>query len=166
MEQFKKFSKKTKLTKKEKEIRYKAAQNDLAAILQNENEVILKMSTINCILRTYLPYYFWTGFYLVNNGELTIGPYQGTLGCLHIAFGKGVCGTAAKTKQTQVVKDVDKFPGHIACDSQSKSEIVIPIFDNKNNLIGVFDVDSTKLNSFDEIDKTYLENILSQHFSS
>jgi len=122
------------------------------------------MATINCILKENLPYYFWTGFYLVNNGELIVGPYQGTLGCLHIAFGKGVCGTAAKTQKTQIVPDVNKFPGHIACDSRSKSEIVVPVLNKNKKLIAVFDVDSTKLKSFDEIDKKYLEEILSEHF--
>lgn len=156
----------TNLSAQEKEKVYEKAKAEISALLKGESNMILKMASINCILRERLPYYFWTGFYLVdNNGELIVGPYQGTLGCLHIAFGKGVCGTAAATKQTQIVPDVNAFPGHIACDSRSKSEIVVPVFDNKKNLIAVFDVDSTEYNSFDEIDKKYLEELFTEHFS-
>ncbi len=156
----------TNLSAKEKEAVYANALKSLDAILQGETHDILKMSTINCILREALPYYFWTGFYLVHNGELIVGPYQGTMGCLHIAFGKGVCGTAAATKKTQIVPDVHKFPGHIVCDSKSRSEIVVPVFNTKKQLIAVFDVDSTKLASFDEIDKKYLEKIMQKFFAS
>lgn len=144
---------------------YEIANKQLYELLREEKNLILKMATINCILKENLPYYFWTGFYLVDNGELIVGPYQGTLGCLHIAFGKGVCGTAAATKQTQIVPDVNKFPGHIACDSRSKSEIVVPVFNKRKQLIAVFDVDSTSKNSFDEIDKRYLEKVLKDYFS-
>src|SRR5204863_6766706 len=104
------------LPSEEKEKAYKEAINEINVLLKGETHLILKMASINCILRENLPYYFWTGFYLVHNGELIVGPYQGTLGCLHIPFGRGVCGTAAKTQQTQIVQDVNKFPGHIACD--------------------------------------------------
>jgi GAF domain-containing protein len=153
------------LSTPEKESAYTEVSHQLEVILEGEEHSILKMATINCILREALPYYFWTGFYLVHNGELIVGPYQGTLGCLHIAFGKGVCGTAAKTKQTQIVSDVHQFPGHIACDSKSQSEIVVPVFDKEENLIAVFDVDSTEKASFDEIDQKYLERLLRRHFA-
>ena len=156
----------TNLSAKEKEAAYEGALKSLDSILSGETHDILKMATINCVLREALPYYFWTGFYLVHNGELIVGPYQGTLGCLHIAFGKGVCGTTAKVKKTQIVPDVHKFPGHIACDSKSRSEIVVPVFNKKKELIAVFDVDSTKLASFDEIDKKYLEKLMQNHFAS
>lgn len=155
----------TNLTNKEKEKAYKKATKEIDAILKGERHVILKMATINCMLKENLSYYFWTGFYLVNNGELVVGPYQGTLGCLHIAFGQGVCGTAAKTQKTQIVLDVHTFPGHIACDSRSQSEIVVPVVDNNNNLIAVFDVDSTQKASFDHIDQKYLERIFKRHFA-
>src|SRR5258705_2757132 len=125
------------LSSSEKEKVYKNIAKHIAATLEGETNTILKMATINCLLREALPYYFWTGFYLVHNGELIVGPYQGTMGCLHIAFGKGVCGTAAQEKKTQLVKDVNKFPGHIACDSRSISEIVVPVFNNKKELIAV-----------------------------
>ncbi len=156
----------TNLSVTEKETVYQQVSKDIDAALAGETHQILKMSTINCLLREALPYYFWTGFYLVHEGELVVGPYQGTLGCLHIAFGRGVCGTAAKTRKTQIVPDVHKFPGHIACDSKSRSEIVVPVFGPQKELIAVFDVDSTALASFDEIDKKYLEKILHKHFSS
>lgn len=154
----------TNLSKNKKQIAYLNAVKELDALLKGEVHLIVKMSSLNCVLREHLPYYFWTGFYLAYKNELIVGPYQGTLGCLHIAFGRGVCGTAAQTKKTQIVPDVNKFPGHIACDSKSKSEIVVPVFNNKNKLIAVFDVDSTKKNSFDEIDKKYLEKILKKYF--
>jgi L-methionine (R)-S-oxide reductase len=156
----------TNLSVTEKEKVYQQVSKDIDAALAGETHQILKMATINCLLREALPYYFWTGFYLVADGELVVGPYQGTLGCLHIAFGRGVCGTAAKTQKTQIVPDVHKFPGHIACDSKSRSEIVVPVFGHKKELIAVFDVDSTQLSSFGEIDKKYLEKILHKHFSS
>ena len=149
----------------EKEVVYQKALSEIDAILKDENYWILKMSTINCILRENIPYYFWTGFYLVHNDELVVGPYQGTLGCLHISFDRGVCGAAARTKEVQIVPDVNKFPGHIACDSKSQSEIVVPVFDKDENLIAVFDVDSTQKESFDEIDKKYLQGILYKHFA-
>lgn len=139
---------------------YQQALTELKSLLENEEDTILKMATINCVLKTHLPYYFWVGFYLVKGNELLVGPYQGTLGCLHIPFGKGVCGTAAVEKTTQIVPDVHAHKNHIACDSQSNSEIVVPVFDKEKKLIAVFDVDSTEKGAFDEIDQEYLENLL------
>jgi len=149
---------------KAKEKSYQEAVKSLDALLEHETNLVLKMATINSVLRDALPYYFWTGFYVVENGELIVGPYQGTLGCLHIAFGKGVCGTAAVTGKTQLVPDVHAFPGHIACDSRSQSEIVVPVNGKDGKLIAVFDVDSTELGSFDAVDQKHLENLLSRHF--
>lgn len=154
------------LSLKEKKEVYEEVSKQVDAILAGESHVILKMATINCLLREAMPYYFWTGFYLVHEGELVVGPYQGTLGCLHISYDRGVCGAAARTQETQIVPDVHKFPGHIACDSKSRSEIVVPVFNTKNDLIAVFDVDSTEVGSFDEIDKKYLEQIMKKQFSS
>ncbi len=153
------------LSQKEKEKKYEEVIGQIDAVLKGETHQILKMATINCILREALPYYFWTGFYLVHNGELIVGPYQGTLGCLHISFDRGVCGAAAREGKTQIVPDVHAFPGHIACDSKSRSEIVVPVFNNAKELIAVFDADSTEKESFDEIDKKYLEQILKKHFA-
>ncbi len=152
------------MTSAQKHENYQAATLEINAILENETNVILKMATINCILKTHLPYYFWVGFYCVNNGELIIGPYQGTLGCLHIAYDRGVCGRAAREKMTQIVEDVHADVQHIACDSNSNSEIVVPVFNSTGDLIAVFDVDSTDLNAFDTIDQEYLESIMTKHF--
>lgn len=148
----------------DKQAAYQQATSEINAILEGETNMILKMSTINCILKQYLPYYFWVGFYCVNKGQLMVGPYQGTLGCLHIPFSKGVCGAAARTKEVQLVHNVHEFPGHIACDSRTNSEIVLPVLDNDGELIAVFDVDSTEIGSFDAVDQQYLEQILKQHF--
>ncbi|MEJ6562046.1 MAG: GAF domain-containing protein, partial [Akkermansiaceae bacterium] len=109
--------------------------------------------------------FFWTGFYRVIDGGLVIGPYQGPVGCLRIAFGKGVCGTAAETRKTQVVPDVHAFPGHIACDARSKSEIVVPVRNREGELTAVLDIDSEGLGNFDEVDRDYLEEILAGVFS-
>ena len=110
---------------------------------------------------------FGVGFYLVHKGKLIVGPYQGTLGCLHIDFSKGVCGRAAREEKTQLVEDVHALAqgtAHIACDPNSQSEIVVPVFDNDKNLIAVFDVDSSLKNSFDAVDQQFLEAILNKHF--
>lgn len=143
---------------------YQQALSEINAILEGETNMILKMATINCVLKQYLPYYYWVGFYCVNEGQLMVGPYQGTLGCLHIPFTKGVCGRAAQTETTQLVKNVHEDPSHIACDSRTNSEIVLPVWDNTGTLIAVLDVDSTSVGSFDTIDQSYLEPLLDLHF--
>lgn len=147
---------------------YEEAISAIAANLEEETNNILKMATINCILKTFLPYYYWVGFYMVQNDRLEVGPYQGTLGCLHIDFSKGVCGRAAREEKTQVVPDCHALvqgAEHIACDPNSQSEIVVPVFGPQGQLIAVFDVDSTLKNSFDEIDQQYLEELLDRHFT-
>ena len=152
----------------EKTAAYEQALQELTAILEGEDNAVLIMATINCVLKTHLRYYYWAGFYCVNDGRLSVGPYQGTLGCLHIDFSKGVCGRAARERQTQVVGDVHALvqgAEHIACDPNSQSEIVVPVFDPQNNLIAVFDVDSSEKFSFDEIDKRYLEAIMQRFFA-
>jgi L-methionine (R)-S-oxide reductase len=148
----------------EKTVAYEDAVGQLDALLAGESHPIMKMATINCVLREALPYYFWVGFYLVHDGELVVGPYQGTLGCLHISFDRGVCGAAARTGTTQIVPDVEKFPGHIACDSKSRSEICVPVRDQAGELIAVLDVDSTEPGSFDGVDEAFLSQIVGQHF--
>ena len=155
------------LSAKAKKEAYELAEAGINANLDDEQLMILKMATINCILKTYLPYYYWVGFYLVHDGALVVGPYQGTLGCLHIDFSRGVCGKAAREQKTQLVADVHALAqgkDHIACDPNSQSEIVLPVFDNAKNLIAVFDVDSSLKASFDEIDQAFLERILKRHF--
>lgn len=156
------------LHQQEKVEAYEQALLAIDANLVGETDSTLKMVTINCLLKTYLPYYYWVGFYLVKNGKLMVGPYQGTLGCLHIDFSKGVCGKAARTKETQIVEEVhalDQGTDHIACDPNSQSEIVVPVMDAGGELLAVFDVDSTLPASFDEVDQQYLEKLLRKHFA-
>lgn len=148
----------------DKQTAYEQAISEINAILEGETNMILKMATINCVLKQHLPYYYWVGFYCVNKGQLMVGPYQGTLGCLHIPFSKGICGRAAQTKEVQLVHNVHDDPAHIACDSRTNSEIVLPVLDNDGQLIAVFDIDSTELSSFDEVDQAYLEPLLDLHF--
>ena len=121
---------------------------------------IALMATINSILSHRFPHYFWTGFYRVCGDRLVVGPYIGTVGCLQIEFGRGVCGIAAERRETILVPDVQQFPGHIACDPNSKSEIVVPVFDRDRTLIAVLDVDSDQLDAFDEDDREGLERIV------
>lgn len=149
-------------TKKEA---YQAATQSLKAILEGETNAILKMATINCLLKEHLPYCFWVGFYCMNKGQLMVGPYQGTLGCLHIPLQKGVCGRAASTRQTQIVEDVHTDPAHIACDSRTNSEIVVPVYNQEGTLIAVLDIDSEEKAAFDQEDQHFLEAIVQQHFA-
>ncbi|HYC88149.1 MAG TPA: GAF domain-containing protein [Thermoanaerobaculia bacterium] len=121
---------------------------------------IALMATINSVLSHAFPHFFWTGFYRMCGGRLVVGPYIGTVGCLQIELGRGVCGTAAAQRETIVVPDVHQFPGHIACDPNSKSEIVVPVFDREGELLAVLDVDSDQWNAFDEEDKAGLERIV------
>jgi len=117
------------------------------------------------VLHNAMADFYWTGFYRVVGDELVIGPYQGTVGCLRIPFGRGVCGMAALERKTQVVADVHKFPGHIACDDRSQSEIVVPVFNRRDELIAVLDVDSTSRGAFCQVDKVALEKLLARVFS-
>jgi L-methionine (R)-S-oxide reductase len=143
--------------------RYNAALDEVKAILDGEGtsrlDDIALMATINSVLANSFQDFFWTGFYRVFDQTLVVGPYIGTVGCLEIPFGKGVCGTAAAKRKTVIVPDVTKFPGHIACDAKSRSEIVVPVFNSHSELIAVLDVDSTHLGAFDEQDAAGLERI-------
>ncbi len=155
------------LPKGKKEEALKAACDAIIISLQEETDTILKMATINCLLKTYLPYAYWVGFYIYKNGKLSVGPYQGTLGCLYIEMGKGVCGKAAQDEATQIVENVhtlEQGEAHIACDPNSASEIVLPVFDANRKLMAVLDIDSTLTASFDETDKQYLEAMLKTIF--
>lgn len=152
-----------------KKARYEEAAKEIAAVLDGESNLIARMATVSNILHHTFDHYFWTGFYLVDPDkprELVIGPYQGTLGCLRIPFTKGVCGACASRKETIIVDDVHEFPGHIACDSRSESEIVVPVFDCAGRLIAVFDVDSNRKAQFDEADRAGIETILRASFAS
>jgi len=150
-----------------KPARYAEVAEEIAAVLDGEPYLTARMATVASMLADAFDHYFWTGFYVVDPGkpdELVVGPYQGTLGCLRIAFGRGVCGTAAAERRTVIVPDVEAFPGHIACDSRSRSEIVVPVVDAAGALIAVFDVDSTELAAFDAEDAAGIERIIAETF--
>lgn len=140
---------------------YSDVEMQIQGVLDGEPNRTARLATIACLLSEAFDDYFWTGFYLVDPdkpSELVVGPYQGTLGCLRIPFGRGVCGMAAAERKTQIVEDVHAFPGHIACDGRTESEIVVPVFDG-DALIGVLDVDSMRSAAFDKTDAEALERI-------
>ena len=143
---------------------YDESYDAIRAIWRDEGgetlDEIALMATINSVLANRFPYYFWTGFYRMCGDRLVVGPYIGTVGCLQIEIGRGVCGTAAQRRETVLVPDIHQFPGHIACDANSKSEIVVPVFDRDGTLIAIFDVDSDQVNAFDEEDREGLERIV------
>ncbi len=146
---------------------YSEVAVEIAAVIAGEPNLTARMATVSNILHHAFEYFFWTGFYVVDpekKDELVIGPYQGSMGCLRIPFGRGVCGTAAESGTTQIVDDVHTFPGHITCDVNSRSEIVVPVYDADNALIAVLDVDSDKPTMFNNIDKAGLEAILAAAF--
>lgn len=152
---------KTDIANKEK--RYQQFLPDWKLLVDGESDKIAVLANTCAALREAFEF-FWVGFYLVKENQLVLGPFQGSVACYRIQKGRGVCGTAWSKAETQVVPNVDLFPGHIACSSLSKSEIVVPIIVN-NNVHGVLDIDSEQLNTFDEIDRIYLEkltNILSE----
>ena len=156
------------MTAENKAAQYEETAKEIAAVLDGETNLTARMATVSNILHHAFDHYFWTGFYVVDPqkpDELVVGPYQGTLGCLRIPFGKGVCGTAAAARETQIVEDVHAFPGHIACDARSESEIVVPVFDKAGDMIAVFDVDSARKAMFDETDREGLEAILRASFA-
>jgi len=142
---------------------YRECRQKILALVEGETDLIARMASVVAVLHGAMPDFYWTGFYRMVEGELVIGPYQGTVGCLRIKLGRGVCGTTAELEKTQVVKDVHAFPGHIACDENSRSEIVVPVFQD-DALIAVLDVDSAKLGTFDESDQEALEEILQAVF--
>ena len=149
--------------------RYAEVEAEILAVLDGEPNRTARMATVASMLADAFPAFFWTGFYVVDEmkpEELVVGPYQGTLGCLRIPFGRGVCGAAAKTRQTQVVEDVHAFPGHIACDSRSASEIVVPVLDETGELIAVLDVDATEIAAFDVVDAEALERLMARIFAA
>lgn len=149
------------LTREDKRARYDAVARDIERVLDGELDLVASMSTVASLLNSSFPHFSWTGFYRrVGAAELLVGPYQGPLGCLRIPFDRGVCGAAARERRTIVVPDVDRFPGHIACDPASRSEIVVPVFDAEGELVAVLDVDSTVPAAFDEVDREELERIV------
>lgn len=140
-----------------KEEKYRELLPQLHALVDTETDRVANLANVAAALKQTFDF-FWVGFYRVKGDELVLGPFQGPVACTRIRLGKGVCGTAWKEAHTLIVPDVDQFPGHIACSSASKSEIVVPVI-QEGNVIGVLDIDSDMLNSFDEIDARYLEEI-------
>lgn len=142
-----------------KQEQYEALIPQIKGLLEGENDLIANLANVAAALKEQFNW-LWVGFYLVKNDELVLGPFQGPIACTRIKKGRGVCGTSWAQQKTLIVPDVEKFPGHIACSSASRSEIVIPIL-QKNEVVAVLDLDSTELNTFDTTDQTYLEQIVS-----
>ena len=142
-----------------KEEKYEALLKQIESVVADESDPIADMANVASMIHETF-HFWWTGFYRVaSDNELVLGPFQGPLACTRIRKGRGVCGTAWAEACTQIVPDVDLFPGHIACSSASRSEIVVPLFDKKGDIFAVLDIDSAELNTFDETDKVYLEKI-------
>lgn len=147
-----------------KEGRYTRLYSQLEGLMEKCENPVSRMATICAVLHHKMEYFFWTGFYLLNNGKLQVGPYQGPVACQELAINKGVCWAGINKMETIIVPNVHEFPGHIACDSRSQSEIVIPLKNKSGNIIGVLDIDSKELNSFNEIDALQLEKIVNLIF--
>lgn len=141
-----------------KEEQYKLLVSQITSLIDGEKDMIAVMSNVAAAIHQTMGFW-WTGFYRVVGDELVLGPFQGPVACMHIPYGKGVCGTAWQRAETIIVPDVEQFPGHIACSSESKSEIVVPVFDNDGKVLAVLDIDSEHLATFDDIDSKHLEVI-------
>lgn len=146
------------ISKGSKVQQYETLLPQVKGLLEGETDLVANLANITAALKQQFDF-FWVGFYLVKNNELVLGPFQGPIACTRIQKGRGVCGTAWLQQKTIIVPDVEKFPGHIACSSLSKSEIVLPVLKN-GEIIGVLDIDSDSLDSFDETDALYLSQIL------
>ena len=142
-----------------KEAQYALISRQIAALLEGETETIAKMANVAAVLHGTFGFW-WTGFYRVAGDELLLGPFQGPVACMHIPYGKGVCGTAWARNGSVVVPDVEAFPGHIACSSASRSEIVVPVHGPDGSVTAVLDIDSDRLAAFDETDRAWLEKIV------
>ena len=142
-----------------KEARYSLLERQIASLLEGELDSIARMANVAAVLHASFGFW-WTGFYRVIGNELVLGPFQGPVACMHIPFGKGVCGTAWQRNASVVVPDVEAFPGHIACSSASRSEIVVPVHDATGSVTAVLDIDSDKPATFDEVDREWLERIV------
>jgi len=149
-----------------KRSRYQRLYKQLKDLFKEQQNPVARMATIVAVLHHKMDYYFWTGFYLLDRGELIVGPYQGPVACIKLKKDTGVCWAGVNTGKAVVVADVHQFPGHIACDSRSNSEVVLPLADHEGRIVGVLDVDSRELGSFDEVDAEELEKILSLIFQN
>ena len=141
--------------------RYERLYKQISDLIIKSNNPLSTMATIVAVLHHKMEHYFWTGFYLLQDGKLQVGPYQGSLACINLAKDTGVCWAGINEQKTVIVPDVHAFEGHIACDGRSKSEIVVPLHDASGKIVGVLDVDSSELNSFDETDALWLEKMVS-----
>jgi len=148
------------MEKEKKENRYARLYFQIDSLMSKSSDINARMATIVAILHNKLNYFFWTGFYCLNNEKLIVRTYQGPVACQELKKDTGVCWAGINRQKTIIVENVDNFPDHIACDSRSKSEIVVPVFSKQGIIIGVLDVDSTKLNSFDLVDAEWLEKIV------
>ncbi len=140
--------------------RYERLYTQIKEQIEPSNDLIANMASIAAILHHKMEYFFWTGFYRQIEGELIVGPYQGPVACIHLEKDQGVCWAGINKEESIIVPDVHNFPGHIACDSRSRSEIVVPVRNNQGAVVAVMDVDSNELNSFDEEDASGLERII------
>ena len=141
-----------------KEEKYRLLTEQIRSLIEGEKDEVAVMANVCAVIHEAMGFW-WTGFYRVMNDELLLGPFQGPVACMHIGYGKGVCGTAWKEQRTVVVPDVEEFPGHIACSSLSRSEIVVPVFSKSGEVVAVLDIDSKDLATFDDTDSQYLEEI-------
>lgn len=142
------------------EQQYQLLVEQMKALIEGEHHRVSVLANAAALLKqTFAERYFWVGFYMVENDQLELGPFQGTVACYHIKYGRGVCGTAWERRQTIVVDDVEQFPGHIACSSLSQSEIVVPLINSRGEVVGVLDIDSTEKAAFNATDQHYLEEI-------
>ena len=144
-----------------KEEKYRLLTDQIHSLIDGETDSVAVMATVCAAIHETMGF-FWTGFYRVVGDELVLGPFQGHVACMHIAYGRGVCGSAWRQKNTIVVPDVEQFPGHIACSSLSRSEIVVPVISASGDVLAVLDIDSKELATFDETDRKYLEIICEQ----
>jgi len=148
------------MTTTDKNLRYERVFHQLEGLLQKTENKIARMATVAALLHHKMPHYFWTGFYIITAGELVVGPYQGPLACQVLEKKRGVCWEGVERREAIIVPDVHEFPGHIPCDSQSNSEIVVPLFDEKNEVWAILDIDSRKFDAFSEIDQEWLKKII------
>lgn len=147
------------MTKEEKREHYQMLYDSMKALIEDEKDWIANLANVSALLFNHLDNVNWAGFYLMKDGELVLGPFQGKPACIRIEVGDGVCGSAVEDRETYVVEDVHQFEGHIACDAASDSEIVVPIF-YEDKIVGVLDIDSPQKANFDQIDKEYLEKMM------
>jgi GAF domain-containing protein len=143
----------------EKEEKYRLLTEQVRSLIAGETDEVAVMANVCAAIHETMGF-FWTGFYIVKGEELVLGPFQGPVACMHIGYGRGVCGTAWQRAESVVVPDVEAFPDHIACSSLSRSEIVVPVFDTDGNVKAVLDIDSKDLNTFDEVDQHWLEELV------